>query len=66
MFISIAVSLAVADLLVGLAVLPFSSTWEVFKVSIKNSLLMLIQIFYFYLVMYAINFFAHQFMSENI
>lgn len=26
------VSLAVADLLVGLAVLPFSSVWEVFKV----------------------------------
>lgn len=26
------VSLAVADLLVGLAVLPFSATWEVFKV----------------------------------
>uniref|UniRef100_A0A182KCF4 G-protein coupled receptors family 1 profile domain-containing protein n=1 Tax=Anopheles christyi TaxID=43041 RepID=A0A182KCF4_9DIPT len=25
------VSLAVADLLVGLAVLPFSATWEVFK-----------------------------------
>lgn len=29
------VSLAVADLLVGLAVLPFSATWEVFKVSYK-------------------------------
>lgn len=28
------VSLAVADLLVGLAVLPFSATWEVFKVRI--------------------------------
>jgi len=27
------VNLAVADLLVGLAVLPFSATWEVFKVS---------------------------------
>lgn len=27
------VSLAVSDLLVGLAVLPFSATWEVFKVS---------------------------------
>lgn len=27
------VSLAVADLLVGVAVLPFSATWEVFKVS---------------------------------
>jgi hypothetical protein len=27
------VSLAVADLMVGLAVLPFSATWEVFKVS---------------------------------
>lgn len=27
------VSLAVADLLVGIAVLPFSSVWEVFKVS---------------------------------
>lgn len=27
------VSLAVADLLVGIAVLPFSATWEVFKVS---------------------------------
>lgn len=26
------VSLAVADLLVGVAVLPFSATWEVFKV----------------------------------
>lgn len=26
------VSLAVADLLVGLAVLPFSATWEVFKI----------------------------------
>lgn len=26
------VSLAVADLLVGIAVLPFSATWEVFKV----------------------------------
>lgn len=29
------VSLAVADLLVGLAVLPFSATWEVFKVNVK-------------------------------
>lgn len=28
------VSLAVADLFVGLAVLPFSATWEVFKVSV--------------------------------
>lgn len=28
------VSLAVADLMVGLAVLPFSATWEVFKVSL--------------------------------
>lgn len=28
------VSLAVADLLVGVAVLPFSATWEVFKVSV--------------------------------
>lgn len=28
------VSLAVADLLVGVAVLPFSATWEVFKVFI--------------------------------
>ena len=27
------VSLAVADLLVGIAVLPFSATWEVFKVN---------------------------------
>lgn len=27
------VSLAVADLMVGIAVLPFSATWEVFKVS---------------------------------
>jgi octopamine receptor len=27
------VSLAVADLMVGLTVLPFSATWEVFKVS---------------------------------
>ena len=26
------VSLAVADLMVGVAVLPFSATWEVFKV----------------------------------
>lgn len=26
-------SLAVADLMVGIAVLPFSATWEVFKVS---------------------------------
>ncbi|GAB0087662.1 Octopamine receptor [Sergentomyia squamirostris] len=32
------VSLAVADLLVGLAVLPFSSTWEVFKVWIFGDL----------------------------
>lgn len=31
-FSSYTVSLAVADLLVGLAVLPFSATWEVFKV----------------------------------
>lgn len=30
------VSLAVADLLVGLAVLPFSATWEVFKVSFDS------------------------------
>lgn len=29
------VSLAVADLLVGIAVLPFSATWEVFKVNIN-------------------------------
>uniref|UniRef100_A0A182XYG4 G-protein coupled receptors family 1 profile domain-containing protein n=1 Tax=Anopheles stephensi TaxID=30069 RepID=A0A182XYG4_ANOST len=29
------VSLAVADLLVGLAVLPFSATWEVFKLPIS-------------------------------
>lgn len=28
------VNLAVADLLVGLAVLPFSATWEVYKVSL--------------------------------
>lgn len=28
------VSLAIADLLVGVAVLPFSATWEVFKVSV--------------------------------
>jgi octopamine receptor len=27
------VSLAVADLMVGITVLPFSATWEVFKVS---------------------------------
>ncbi|KAL1449871.1 hypothetical protein WDU94_002343 [Cyamophila willieti] len=27
------VSLAVADLMVGVAVLPFSATWEVYKVS---------------------------------
>lgn len=31
------VSLAVADLLVGIAVLPFSATWEVFKVSSEES-----------------------------
>lgn len=31
------VSLAVADLLVGLAVLPFSATWEVFKVKRKSN-----------------------------
>lgn len=30
------VSLAVADLMVGLAVLPFSATWEVFKVRITS------------------------------
>lgn len=30
------VNLAVADLLVGLAVLPFSATWEVFKVSAEE------------------------------
>lgn len=30
------VSLAVADLLVGVAVLPFSATWEVFKVNIHQ------------------------------
>lgn len=30
------VSLAVADLMVGLAVLPFSATWEVFKVVTYN------------------------------
>lgn len=30
------VNLAVADLLVGLAVLPFSAIWEVFKVSTKD------------------------------
>ncbi|CAH1405734.1 unnamed protein product [Nezara viridula] len=29
------VSLAVADLMVGLAVLPFSATWEVFEVRTK-------------------------------
>lgn len=29
------VSLAVADLMVGLAVLPFSATWEVFKVRLQ-------------------------------
>lgn len=29
------VSLAVADLMVGVAVLPFSATWEVFKVCTK-------------------------------
>ena len=29
------VSLAVADLLVGVAVLPFSATWEVFKVGFR-------------------------------
>lgn len=28
------VSLAVADLMVGMAVLPFSATWEVYKVSL--------------------------------
>ena len=31
------VSLAVADLMVGLAVLPFSATWEVFKVRSSSS-----------------------------
>ena len=30
------VSLAVADLLVGVAVLPFSSTWEIYKVNMKR------------------------------
>lgn len=34
------VNLAVADLLVGLAVLPFSATWEVFKVSAKKKILL--------------------------
>lgn len=34
------VSLAVADLMVGLAVLPFSATWEVFKVTPFNQLRM--------------------------
>lgn len=33
------VSLAVADLLVGIAVLPFSATWEVFKVSPSESVM---------------------------
>ncbi|KAJ8670259.1 hypothetical protein QAD02_001518, partial [Eretmocerus hayati] len=32
------VSLAVADLMVGVAVLPFSATWEVFKVWIFGDL----------------------------
>lgn len=32
------VSLAVADLMVGVAVLPFSATWEVYKVSSFRSL----------------------------
>ncbi|KAK9501462.1 hypothetical protein O3M35_012178 [Rhynocoris fuscipes] len=36
------VSLAVADLMVGLAVLPFSATWEVFKVSATITLLLLL------------------------
>lgn len=35
------VNLAVADLLVGLTVLPFSATWEVFKVSITRFFLLL-------------------------
>lgn len=30
------VSLAVADLLVGIAVLPFSATWEVYQVSVNT------------------------------
>lgn len=38
---TILVSLAVADLLVGLAVLPFSATWEVFKVNYKTCILSL-------------------------
>lgn len=33
------VSLAVADLMVGLAVLPFSATWEVYKVGRRFSFL---------------------------
>ncbi|KAK6633067.1 hypothetical protein RUM43_012810 [Polyplax serrata] len=32
------VSLAVADLMVGVAVLPFSATWEVFKVKPKKEI----------------------------
>lgn len=33
------VSLAVADLLVGIAVLPFSATWEVYQVSVFVNLI---------------------------
>lgn len=40
------VSLAVADLLVGLAVLPFSATWEVYKVSKQNILCFSTHIYY--------------------
>lgn len=39
------VSLAVADMLVGLAVLPFSATWEVFKVCAILHFLVLLYIF---------------------
>lgn len=44
------VSLAVADLLVGLCVLPFSATWEVFKVSFLKKIKVKLQNHYVSLV----------------